>query len=292
MRKWLSYTIDILLLAVIGVLAYVQISMLVTKDGNHGVPMAFGHSFLYVSTDSMDDEPNNSIWKGNGIIIAKVNPADLKPSDPILDNDGNIIDYEKNGDVVTFYYDMIKAPDTHRIIEKNYDAATATYSFVTMGDNPVAHQGKRKEYWNQDALIGKVVHHSKGLGDLLVIASPDAAAQEKKTAWLLPVAVGTALALLAGSWVFEIVRDNRRKAKEEEAEIQAKLLASGIDLNDEAAVEEFRTKEEFKAEYRAKLEEEKEKAKKEAREIFEKEKAKARKEAMKELNKKKKGESE
>ena len=289
MRKWLSYTIDAVLLAVIGVLGYVQISMLVTKDGNHGVPMAFGHSFLYVSTDSMDDEPNNSIWKGNGIVIAQVDPETLTPSTPILDEEGNIVDYEKDGDVVTFYYDMIKAPDTHRIVEKNYDAETATYSFATMGDNPVAHAGHKKEYWNEEALIGKVIHHSEALGNLLLISSPVAAAQEGKTAWLLPVAVGVTLAVLAGSWVFDVVKQNRKEAKEEEEAMQAKLLASGIDLNDEEAVEAFRAKEEFKAEYRAKLEEEKEKAKKQAREIYEKEKEKAKKEAKKAMEKERKG---
>ena len=105
MRKWLSYTIDAVLVGVIALLGYVQISMILTKKGNYGVPMAFGHSFLYVSTDSMDDEPSSSIWKGNGIVIAKVAPSSLVASTPILDENGEIIDFKKDGDVVTFYYD-------------------------------------------------------------------------------------------------------------------------------------------------------------------------------------------
>ena len=286
MKKWISYTIDAVLVGVIALLGYVQISMILTKKGNYGVPMAFGHSFLYVSTDSMDDEPSSSIWKGNGIVIAKVAPSSLVASTPILDENGEIIDFKKDGDVVTFYYDKIKAPDTHRIIEKNYSSETATYTFVTMGDNPEAHRLHRTETWDEKALIGKVIHHSEGLGNLLLIASPDAAAQQGKVAWLLPVAVISSLVILAGTWVIDVMRQTHLKAKQEEAEMQAKIVAAGIDLEDEEAVEAFRAKEEFKAEYRAKFEEEKEKAKQEARRIYEEEKKKALIELRKEQAKK------
>ena len=284
MRKWLSYTIDILLIAIIGVLGYIQISMLVTKDGNHGVPMAFGHSFLYVSTDSMDDEANGSIWMGCGIILEKVSPESLRPSTPIRDKEGNIIDYEKDGDVVTFYYAPLRAPDTHRLIGKEYDASTATYTFETMGDNPVAHAKKATEIWNQDDLIGKVVHHSQGLGNLLLIASPDAAASKGQTAWLLPTAVIGMIAIIAGITVFDVVKESRKKKKEEEAEMKQKLIAAGIDLEDEAAVEAFRIKEEIKQEYRDKLDEEREKALEEARKNREKELKKAQKASEKNKN--------
>ena len=277
MRKWLSYSIDILLIAIIGVLGYIQISMLVTKDGNHGVPMAFGHSFLYVSTDSMDNKEEGSIWMGCGIILEKVSPETLKPSTPIRDEKGDIVDYKLDGDVVTFYYAPLRAPDTHRLINMEYDAATATYSFETMGDNPVAHQKRATEKWGQEDLIGKVVHHSEGLGNLLLIASPEAAASKGQTAWLLPTAVIGMIAIIAGITVFDVVKDSRKKKKAEEAEMQEKLIAAGVDLNDEAAVEAFRIKEEIKQEYRDKLDEEREKALEEARKARDKELKKAKK---------------
>lgn len=284
MRKWLSYSIDILLIAIIGVLGYIQISMLVTKDGNHGVPMAFGHSFLYVSTDSMDDTANNSIWSGCGIIVEKVSPESLRPSTPIRDENGTIIDYEKDGDVVTFYYAALRAPDTHRLIGVEYDSKTASYFFETMGDNPVAHQKKATEIWGQKDLIGKVVHHSQGLGNLLLIASPDAAASKGQTAWLLPTAVIGMIAIIAVITVVDVVKDSRKKKKEEEAELKEKLIAAGIDLEDEAAVEAFRIKEEIKQEYRDKLEEEREKALEEARKNREKELKKSQKANEKKKN--------
>lgn len=281
MKKWLSYTIDGVLLAFIGVLAYVQVSMLVTRQGNHGVPMAFGHSFLYVTTNSMDDAENNSIWQGNGIVVSKVPFSSLVAADPILDGEGKEIDFDtKTGDVVTFFHKEIAAVDTHRLVGIKYDDATSTYMFQTMGDNPTVHERFRRgdsgnnviQTWDESAFIGKVVHHSEGLGNLLLIASPDAAASKGQTAWLLPVTVGAALGVIAVVTVIDVLRTSRRKKKEEEAEMNAKLIAAGIDLEDEEAVETFKAKEEFKAEYRAKLEEETEKAKMAARKEMERKK--------------------
>lgn len=285
MRKWLSYTIDIVLILIIGVLGYVQISMLVTRDRNFGVPSAFGHSFLYVLTDSMDDEPNHSIWKGCGIIIEKVDPKDLRPSTPIYDERGNVIDYEKDGDVVTFFLDSYGKPDTHRLVSKNYDAESATYVLETMGDRPDIHAVMGKERWTEDKLIGRVVHHSEALGNLLVIASPEAAASKGQTAWLLPVTLISMIGIIGGITAFDIIKSGRVKRKEEEKEMERLLVEAGIDPNDEAAVEAFKAKEEFKREYKERFEEEKEKAKEEARRIYEEEKRKVLKEMEKERRK-------
>lgn len=260
--KWLSYAIDGVLLALIAFFGYVQISMLVTKSGNHGVPMAFGSSFLYVSTNSMDSEKEK--WQGQGIIIQKVKPAELKISKPIYNDQGQLIDYDDSGDVVTFYYKTIMAPDTHRLVDIDYNEETKKYSFRTMGDNPEAHQKMRTETWGEDDLIGKVVAHSEGFGSLLTLISPDAAASAGKTAWLLPVAVLVPLVLLAGLSIFDVFKEARRKQKEEDAAMEQAMLNAGIDLSDEVAVETFRAKEEYKMEYRAKLAEETERAKKEA----------------------------
>lgn len=264
-RKIISWTIDGLLVGIIAVLIYVQVSMVVTKKDNHGVPMAFGRSFLYVATDSMTipDDPN-CIGTGSGIIIEKVNDiSKLKVSNPILDEQGNIKDYDLKGDVVTFYYPKIGAPDTHRLI--GLEQKDGVWTFTTMGDNPVAHQRMSKETWTQDNLIGKEVYHSMGLGTFLTIASPDAAAYAGTTAWLLPVAVVVPLVLLAGMSVFDVFRAAKKEEQEEEAKMLLAMQAAGVDPNDEEAAELFRQKEELKIEYRAKMEEELERAKKEAR---------------------------
>ena len=158
-KKWISWTVDILLVAIIALLGYVWVSMLVTKNKNYGVPEVFGQSILYVATDSMEDPDNpNCLAPGTGIIISRVNPADIAVSNPILDEHGQETgDYDKKGDIVTFYYTNIKAPDTHRVVKKVFNDEEQKYYFTTMGDNPTAHQYHRTETWSQDYLIGKVI---------------------------------------------------------------------------------------------------------------------------------------
>ena len=269
-KKWISYTIDGLLIALIAFLVYVQISMIVTKPRNHGVPMVFGSSFLYVSTDSMDDPDNpDCLAPGTGIIIQQVRSYDeLRCSTPILDEQGKPTgDYQKDGDIVTFYYKDIRNVDTHRLVEKTYDETDKKWHFVTMGDNPIAHKkgAYRTEKWTQDDLVGKKVFHSKALGTFLTLTSPDAAASAGKTAWLLPTAIIVPLVVLAGMSIIDVYRTAKRKEKEEEAEILKAMVEAGVDPNDEVAAETFRQKEEFKREYRLKMEEELELAKKLAR---------------------------
>lgn len=280
--KWVSYTIDGILIALIAFLGYVQISMLVTKSKNHNVPMVFGSSFLYVSTDSMDDPSNpDCLAPGTGIIIQQVkNYDELRTSNPILDEEGNPTgDYDKTGDVVTFYYSAIRNVDTHRLVEKTYNEEDGKWHFRTMGDNPVAHKpGAYKfETWTQDDLVGKEVFHSKALGTLLVHASPDAAASVGKTAWLLPTLIIVPLVALAGMSIVDVYRTAKRKEKEEEEEINAAMIEAGIDPNDEAAAEMFRQKEEFKREYRMKVDEEVALARKELEEMRKREEKKLKK---------------
>lgn len=268
-KKWISYTVDGLLIALIAFLGYVQISMLTTKSSNHGVPMVFGSSFLYVSTNSME-VPNDPdcLAPGTGIIISKVSCEDLKTADPILDEEGNPTgDYDiKSGDVVTFYYADIRNVDTHRLIEKTYNQEDGKWHFVTMGDNPTAHATPyKKERWTEDDLVGKVVYHSAGLGTFLTIASPDAAASAGKTAWLLPVGIIVPLILLAVMSIVDVFKAAKEQERIEEQEILEAMIAAGVDPNDEVAAETFRQKEEFKREYRLKMQEEIELAKKLAR---------------------------
>lgn len=266
-RKWLSYTIDGILVALIAFFGYIQISMMATKSSNFGVPMAFGSSFLYVSTESMDNPEKSSLGKGSGIIIQKVDPASLKVSNRLEDPETGKIDYDFAGDVVTFYLTFPGGagyPDTHRLIDKQLDPETGKYTFRTLGDNRKDNPTMATETWTEDKLIGKVVYDSKGFGTLLTMISPDAAASAKKTAWLLPVAVLVPLAALAVLSIVDVYKVARAKEKEEEAAMEEAMAAAGIDPNDEEAVELFKAKEELKREYRAKLAEETELAKKQA----------------------------
>ena len=260
--KKLSYIIDALLILIIGLLGYVQISMMVSKGSNYGVPKVFGQSILYVATDSMDDPDNpDSLSPGTGILISEASPKDIKVSTPIYDEEsGEVIDYEKDGDIVTFYYDKIKAPDTHRVVEKEYRQEEGKYYFLTMGDNPLAHERQLKEEWSEDYLIGKVTYHSKALGGFLEISSPDAAAYasartgENKSAWFFPVAIITPLVLIAGMSIFDVIRKYIKEKKIRDEEITKALEASGIDLNDEEACTLFRMKEEMRLDIKEEME--------------------------------------
>ncbi len=264
---------------IIGVLGYVQISMLVSKDKNHGVPQAFNRSFLYVVSESMDDpDQPNGVKKGHGIIIAKVtNYESLKVSDPIYAEDdpnheNKPIDFKKNGTVVTFYYDLVKAPDTHRLINKEYNSETGLWEFETMGDNPIAHQQMKTERFTQKELIGKMEYHSKALGDFLTISSPAAAASSGKSAWFFPVAILTPVFGFAIYYIVDAILKYQKENKLREAKINERLQESGIDLNDEEAVELFKMKEEMRLDYQ----EEYDKLKVKLRKELEKEKEKLR----------------
>lgn len=305
MKKRLSYTIDVLLVGIILLLGYTQVSMMLNKKFN--VPSAFGVSFLYIVTDSMDDGDNpNSMPAGTGIIIQHVkDPSTLKPSTPIYkyDDEGNkvlddngkpiIVDWEKDGDAVTFFYKKIEYADTHRIIETYLDES-GTRWFKTMGDNPKAHKAKTTELWSEEYLIGKVTHHSKALGTFLEISSPQIAetisvvTKEKHTAWLFPIVLITPIGALLFTYIGKSIYKAFKEEKERDAKIDLALQESGINLDDEEAVELFRMKESFRLEYREELAREIENAKEEARALYEKERKVAEKEYKKALKEAKK----
>ena len=274
-KKIISYAIDVILVATIVFLGYVQISMLVSKNdkSNYGVPRVFGKSFLYVATESMNnlDDPK-CLKAGTGIIIEKVKDFNsLKTSQPIYGNPDYpelVTDYDLSGDIVTFYLDSVGVPDTHRLIYKNYDEETGVWTFKTMGDAPKAHQLFKTETWTGDKLIGKVVSWSTGFGTFLTIASPDAAASAGKKAWFFPVAIVTPIVLLAGYYIVDAFVNYNKEEKARQAAIEVKMIEAGIDMNDEQAKELFRMKEELRLEYQ----EEKERIKKQLRKELEKNK--------------------
>ena len=116
-RKWASRLVTLFLLLLVGFVGYCQVSMVVTMNKNYGVPSVFGYSFLYVATDSMDGDLPDSLPIGTGIVIQDVDPHSIAP-----------------GDVITFYYPAIGAPDTHRVHEIAEDGE-GHLTFYTRGDN-------------------------------------------------------------------------------------------------------------------------------------------------------------
>lgn len=252
-RKIISYTIDAILGAIIVFLLSCQIQMLVTSSKNYGVPRAYGLSFLYVGTDSMVGEKEDSLNRGTGIIVQQTSAASLR-----------------QGDVVTFFDKNLGAPNTHRLSEEPY-IENGVYHFHTMGDNAAAatfdYQG---EFFTDAELIGKVIAHNDGLGTFLTFVSPNAsgmaqAAGNKGAAvWLFPIVVLIPLAGIAAVSIAGTVHEARKQKKEDEAELNQAMEAAGIDRSDEAAVTKFAEKYRFKKEYREELEKEKEKARRKA----------------------------
>ena len=275
-KKIISYAIDAILVLIIVFLGYVQIAMLVSKNDkkNYGVPRVFGKSFLYVATESMNNPDDPKCLKaGTGIIIEKVKDFDsLRTSNPIYgdpEDPTRITNYDLKGDIVTFYLDSVGVPDTHRLIYKNYDEETGVWTFKTMGDAPEAHTFPLKtETWTGDKLIGRVVNWSKEFGTFLTIASPDAAASAGKKAWFFPVAIVTPIVILATYYIVDAFVKYSKEEKERQKKIEEAMIAACIDMNDEAAKELFRMKEEIRLEYQ----EEKDRIKKQIRKELDKNK--------------------
>ena len=289
-KKIATYIVDGVLGLIIVFLLSVMVQMFMTQNKNFGVPRAYGFSFLYVLTDSMEgtitEYEIDSFPSGTGIVVKQVSPTEIKV-----------------GDVVTFYEQLtlkdgskVGIVNTHRImdhaghkgVERQEDGL---YHFHTVGDNAKSESGSYSslgENFDERYLIGKVVCTSEGLGKFLAVVSPSASgwndSQNKtNTSWFFPVLIITPVAGIAIANIISTVREAHRVRVKEDAMLEAALAEAGVDRNDPVAVEKFSAKFFFKLEYREQMEKEKEKAKEEAREIFEKqkkiEKAKAKKAA-------------
>lgn len=252
-RKIISYSIDALLGLVIVFLLSCQIQMFTTASKNHGVPSMYGLSFLYVGTDSMVGEKEDSLNRGTGIVVQKTDASSLHM-----------------GDIVTFFDKNLGAPNTHRLTEEPYKEGEV-YHFHTMGDNiDAATYQYEGEFFTDAELIGKVIGHSDGLGTFLTFVSPnasgmaEAAGNKGAAVWLFPIIILLPMAGIAAVSIVGTVREARKDRKEEEAELKLAMAEAGIDPNDEAAVTRFSEKYRFKKEYREELEKEKAKAKKKA----------------------------
>jgi hypothetical protein len=81
MKKWISRTIDGVLIAFIVFLVGCQVSIVVTGQKDYGVPSLFGYSFMNVLTDSMVGDNPDSLPTGTGVIMQKVDVSSIKPED-------------------------------------------------------------------------------------------------------------------------------------------------------------------------------------------------------------------
>lgn len=222
--KKLNLILNIVFTITLILVAYLQISLFISKKNNHGVATLFGKSMLYIFTDSMDDPNNpNSLSPGTGIIIESIKVEDVRVSTPIFDEDGIVVDYQKDGDIVSFYCPGIDAVNTHRVVEKKYIESERKTYFITMGDNPILHHLYLAEMWSEEYLMGKVIDHSRALGSFFEIATPEAAAYLSyrtntfHIAWLFPTLVLFPAFIISTSQLISYFI-KRRKQKDNEKE--------------------------------------------------------------------------
>ena len=279
-KKIATWIIDGILGTLLVFMLTVVAQMLFTKPRNFGVPRAYGLSFVYVLTDSMDgnntDYPIHSFPSGTGIVIQKTDPKDIRL-----------------GDVITFYEEISlkdgsKVPiiNTHRVMDdetrgkKGITYENGKYTFHTVGDNAASTSGTYKsagETVPESYLVGRVIATSGALGSFLSVVSPTASGYNDSvkgtnTSWFFPALILLLAGGIGAVSIVNTVRETRRVRKEEDAMLEAALTKEGIDRNDPVAVEKFSAKFFYKLEYREKFEKEKEKAKAEAREQIEHEK--------------------
>lgn len=266
MKKLISRIVDVVLGVLLAFMVFVQVSMLVSQSNpkNYGVPSVFGTSFLYVATDSMEGDNADSLNQGTGVIIKKDDPKNVKV-----------------GDVITFYYPKLNAPDTHRVVEIGSDKDGLV--FYTRGDNLHAWscpaEGCPSTPWEsvpQAYYIGTVVSHSDAFGTFLTYVSPQAAGAAGKSAWLVPVLIIIPLFAMVGISVAESILKYKKEKKAYEEELFKAMDEAGIDRNDEKAMLLFEEKYNLKRELRNEIERTKEIEKKKLRKELEKEEKKAR----------------
>lgn len=123
-KKIINVAVDVLIILVLIVSAFVLISVLSTTKGGEGVPNVLGKATISVLTDSMKgDKPDN------------FNKGDLLICDVVPENSNATY---KEGEIVTFRQDVTgdgKADlVTHRIYKVNDDG-----SYQTKGDNNVTY---------------------------------------------------------------------------------------------------------------------------------------------------------
>lgn len=124
LKKVINIIVDVLIVLVLIISAFVLISVFSTTKGGEGVPNLFGKAPVSVLTDSMKGDASDNFNKGDLLIC------------DVVDEKAN--NQFKVGDIVTFRQDVDKDGKqdlvTHRIFKQNEDG-----SFQTKGDNNVTY---------------------------------------------------------------------------------------------------------------------------------------------------------
>ena len=142
--------ITIVLCCFIGLLLFINISALTSRNKHYGVPIIFGNSYLTVETDSM--EPTLPV----GTLIKIKEIKDFST-------------LEKN-DIITYYRSSDKKIVTHRLMDINLNA-DGSYTLDLFGDNMNASScpandctSAPHDFINSKYAIGKYVGQADGIG--------------------------------------------------------------------------------------------------------------------------------
>ena len=192
MKKALSRITTGLFIVVSAFLVSCLAQIFITSKQNHGVARIYGHSFLYVATDSMVGGREDSLPVGTGVIVRQVDVASLHA-----------------GDIVSFYDARIGAANTHRL-DVDPVPRNNGYRLHTMADNVLSQNYSYEgETFTDTELLGLVIGHHDGLGWVLSFVSPAASAAKEvagggmSMAWLFPLA---AFLPIVGVLSFQIVK--------------------------------------------------------------------------------------
>jgi len=185
---------------------------------------------------------------------------------------------ERSHDEGGFYARVItvteeKEPEVWHDIPAYTEEVKVTY--YTCGDNLEAEFYKKstghsvassyRDTVESKYYVGTIVAHNKVLGGALGVF---------QSAWFIPAAIMFPILVIAIMSIVDFVKASKEEKKEEEARIQAEMVAAGIDPNDERAVYIFTEK----ARYRMDMEKELEALKAEQKKIYLEELKNAKKE--------------
>lgn len=199
MKKALSIGLTGLLAAFSLFVASCLVQAFVTMNGNFGIARIYGHSFLYVATDSMVGQKEDSLPVGTGVIVRQVDPGSLHA-----------------GDIVSFYDYHIRSINTHRL-DREPERSPNGYILHTMADNVESvNYTYEGETFSDAELLGLVVGHNDALGSFLSFVSPAASGAKEATgngvsmAWLFPL---LAFLPIVGVLSFQLIKLWKKEKK-------------------------------------------------------------------------------
>jgi len=122
-QKILSIVATVLVTVYIVCALIFSISVFTSMKTGH--PRVFGHTLLYIETDSMEGKKEDSLFVDDLVVCKEVDTDDLKVGD-IIAFDALMVESDENGNPVGEPFTIIKI---HRIVEDRGS------NFITRGDN-------------------------------------------------------------------------------------------------------------------------------------------------------------